>query len=473
MAPVARLVSRPRELDPRSLIPVAAVAAGALVGVLIATSLPLGIGVVLIACFALTVGLSLPVALSVAVGILFLRHLSAVSVGPTVIALLLLFGWMATLRGQRERIAELARRHRKLGSVALGLLLWVSLSVLWASDPEHGLSKAWGWYLTATVFVIVATTVRKPEHLRLIAAGFVAGAVVSVLLGLLGGGLSSSADALERATETEGRLQGGGGDPNYLAAGLVPAALLAGALIAGTRHWGLRIALLAAIALLALGLAATQSRAGLLAAALACVAALVVQRGRGRLYATALISLVVGVGALWFTANPEAWQRVSSFDDGGNGRSDLWLVARRMSQDHPLAGVGIADFPLRSAAYVREPGSLEYVRLIAERPHVVHNTYLQVLVETGIIGLGLFLAAVLACMAATWRAARLLDNAHEPGVAALARGVVLAQLAMLGAGFFISYATDLRLWVLLALGPALLTIARALGPVAGPPVRMS
>jgi O-antigen ligase len=222
--------------------------------------------------------------------------------------------------------------------------------------------------------------------------------------------------------------------------------------------------------LLAAGLAATQSRAGLLAAALACVAALVVQRGRGRLYAAALISLVVGVGALWFTANPEAWQRISSFDDGGNGRSDLWLVAWRMTQDHPLAGVGIGDFPLRSAAYVREPGSLEYVRLIAERPHVVHNTYLQVLVETGIIGLGLFVAVVLACMAAAWRASRLLDKAHEPGLAALSRGVVLAQLAMLGAGFFISYAVDLRLWVLLALGPALLTIARTLRPAQAGPV---
>jgi O-antigen ligase len=462
-------ISRPALLarfEPTSLIPVVAVAAGALVGVLIAASLPLGLGLVLIACFALIVGLNLPAALALAAGVLFLRHLSVVAIGPTVIALLLLFGWTATLRSHREHVARLLRQHRKLGNVVLGLSLWVSVSVLWASDPENALSEAGVWYLTAIVFLIVATTVRKPEHVQMVAAGFVAGAVASVLIGLVAGGLSSSADAVERATATEGRLQGGAGDPNHLAAGLVPAGLLAGALLAGSRRVVVSIALMAAMGLLAVGLVATQSRAGLLAAAVACIATLVVQRGRGRLYAAALISLVVGVGALWVAANPGAWERITSFDDGGNGRSDIWLVASRMTEDHPLVGVGIDDFRARAAEYVREPGKLEYVRLIAERPEVVHNTYLQVLVETGVIGLGLFLAAVLGCVAATWRAARLLGNPDDRALAGLARGVVLAQFAMLAASFFISNETDLRLWLLLGLGPALLTIARALPPAA-------
>jgi O-antigen ligase len=466
MSPIARLASPARGPDARSLIPVAAAAAGALVGIVLAASIPLGLGLVAIAGFALIVGLSLPVALSIAVAVLFVRYLSVVSVGPTVMALLLLLGWAATLRTRREQLEQLVSQHRGLLNIGLGLLLWLSLSVLWASDPANGLSEAWPWYLTAIVFLIVATTVRTPQHAVMIAVGFVAGAAASVAIGLAGGGLTSSADAIDRATATEGRLRGGGGDPNFLAAGLVPAAVLAGALVAGTRRLTARVALVAAIALLAVGLAATQSRAGLLAAGLAGLATLIVQRGRARLYAVALIALVVGVGAIWFTANPDAWQRVSSFDDGGNGRSDLWLVARRMSADHPLTGVGIGDFRVRSDEYVREPGSLEYVRLIAERPHVVHNTYLQVLVETGAVGLALFVAAVMGCMAAAWRASRLFDDARERRAAALARGVVLAQLAMLGAGFFISYQTDLRMWVLLALGPALLAIARkpALAP---------
>jgi len=86
------------------------------------------------------------------------------------------------------------------------------------------------------------------------------------------GGLESSSDAIERATATEGRLQGGGGDPNFLAAGLIPAVGLAGALMAGDRRVLVRGGLLAAIAILTVGFAATQSRGGLVAAAMTLVA---------------------------------------------------------------------------------------------------------------------------------------------------------------------------------------------------------
>jgi O-antigen ligase len=192
---------------------------------------------------------------------------------------------------------------------------------------------------------------------------------------------------------------------------------------------------------------------------MASLATLVVFRGKPRLYAIAVTTVVLGAGALWFAAYPGAWERLTSFDDGGNGRSDLWQVASRMAEDHPLAGVGLGDFTVRSAEYVREPGSLEFVRLIAERPHAVHNMYLQLQAELGILGLGLFLAVVVACMAASWRAASLLDAAGDSATAVIARAVLLAQFAMLVAGLFISYSTDERLWVLLALGPALLAVA--------------
>jgi hypothetical protein len=51
----------------------------------------------------------------------------------------------------------------------------------------------------------------------------------------------------------------------------------------------------------------------------------------------------------------------------------------------------------------------------------------------------------------------------------LARALILSVLAMLTAAFFISGATDRRLWVLLALGPALLAAARATNRPSSPP----
>ena len=441
------------------LLSTAALLTATAAGSLIAASIPLGVAFVAAICVGLLVAVNLPVALAVWVGVLFVRHLPAASVGPTLVALLVAFGWLATLRARRSALAALVERHGRLLALLGGMVLWATLSLLWSKDPENAGAELWQWYVVALVFLVVATTVSTPAQTRLILWGFVLGAVASVVVGIAGGGLESSSDAIERATATEGRLQGGSADPNVLAAGLIPAVALAGGLMAGDRRVLVRGGLLVLLALLTIGFAATQSRGGLVAAAAASVATLVVFRGKARLYAVAVTALILGAGTLWFAAYPGAWERLTSFDDGGNGRSDLWHVASRMAEDHPLAGVGLGDFTVRSAEYVREPGSLEFVRLIAERPHAVHNTYLQLQTELGILGLGLFLAVVAACMAAAWRAASLLDAAGDSAMAVIARTVLLAQFAMLVAGLFISSSTDERLWVLLALGPALLAVA--------------
>jgi O-antigen ligase len=120
---------------------------------------------------------------------------------------------------------------------------------------------------------------------------------------------------------------------------------------------------------------------------------------------------------------------------------------------------GLGDFAVRSSEYVREPGRLEFVRLMGERPHAVHDMYLQLPTDLGIVGLGRFQAVAVACVAASWRAASLLDTARDFATAVIARAVLLAQFAMLVAGLFISHPTDECLAVLLALGPALRAVA--------------
>jgi O-antigen ligase len=138
---------------------------------------------------------------------------------------------------------------------------------------------------------------------------------------------------------------------------------------------------------------------------------------------------------------------------------DLWTAGWRMAQDHPVAGVGFNNFREASADYAREPGALEMVEYIVERPHVVHNTYLQLLAENGVIGLVLFGFFVIGCTRAAWLAATRFEERGERSMGALARAVVVASVAMLGAALFLSAAVDQRLWLLLALGPALLAAA--------------
>ncbi len=446
-------------LSPGPLIAVSAVLAAGMAGVLMAARVPLGVAIVVTAVYAPLVAVNLPAGLALWIGVLFIRNLSFVSIGPNAAGIMIAFAWLATLRANRATVRFALEHHHRLMLTLLALLAWVSISLAWSRDPSMGADIVWQWYIVVLLFAIVATALVTPEHVRLVAAAFVVGAVVSVLIGFAGGGLVDSSSAIDRATETDGRLQGGGGDPNYLAGGLIPAIAFAGALLGNFRSALARWGLVASAGILALGLAATQSRAGLIAAMVALAAALVVYRQR-RLYVVAVVAAVASLAGMWFAVNPDAWERTTSFDDGGAGRSELWGVARKMSADHPVVGVGLNNFRTRSSEYVREPGSLSDVALITERPRVVHNLYLELLAETGVVGLVLYLGAVLACMAAAAQAARRLDRLGEAGVASIARATLVGAIAMLCAGFFISYATDARLWFLLGLGPALLTLAR-------------
>ena len=446
-------------LSPGPLIGLSAVLAAGLAGLLMAARVPLGIAVVVAAVYAPLVATNLPAGLAVWIGVLFIRNLSFVSIGPNAAGIMIAFAWLATLRTNRAPVRFVLERHRRLVLTLLALLAWVSLSLAWSRDPGMGAGNVWQWYVAVLLFMIVATALVTPGHVRLVTSAFVVGAVLSVLIGFAGGGLVDSSSALERATETDGRLQGGGGDPNYLAGGLIPAIALAGALLGNVRNPLGRWTLLAGAGILAIGLAATQSRAGLIAAVVAFAAALIIYRRR-RLHLLAVAAAMVSLAGMWFATNPDAWERTTSFDDGGAGRSELWQVAWKMTGDHPVVGVGLNNFRTRSSEYVREPGSLSDVALIAERPRVVHNLYLELLAETGVIGLVIYVGAVLACMLAAARAARRFDDFGNAGMASMARATLVGVIAMLCAGFFISYATDARLWFLLGLGPALLALAR-------------
>jgi O-antigen ligase len=145
--------------------------------------------------------------------------------------------------------------------------------------------------------------------------------------------------------------------------------------------------------------------------------------------------------------------------DRGNGREDLWIVAARMSADHPLTGVGVGNFQVRSADYVRRPGALSYVGAVIERPRAVHNAYLHVLAESGVVGVGLFALFVLATMRAPLVAARRFARRGEHVLARLSRAVLVGNIGLLTAAVFLSIGADRTLWLLLALGPVLLGVA--------------
>jgi O-antigen ligase len=447
---------------------VATAAAGALAvacGVAFAVDVRMGAAIALAAVGVPLALLDLPLVIAAWAALtVFSRH-GAFGQAATAAALLALGGWLAHARAERGSIRAALRPHRRLLTVVVLLLGWLTLSLAWTAQTGPAASKLAAWYVNAAALVVLLTSVRTPRAVRLVVGAVVLAVVAAVGLALAGVDLAPAV-AAEDAAVVEGRLQGVAGDPNFMAAFIVPALVVAAALraSAGARA---RPLLVAAVIVLVVGLAATQSRGGLLAALVALVAALLVMRGRrgAVLGAGAVALLVLGI---WLSANPAAIERLQSAEqDRGNGREDLWLVAWRMSGDHPITGVGLDGFTVHSGEYVRRPGSMSYVDLVVDRPHVAHNTYLEMLAESGVVGLGLTLALAAIAMSSALSAARRFERAGDRGLAVLARGVVAADAGLLTAAFFISAQATATVWVLLALGPMLLGVALVFSSAAG------
>lgn len=369
--------------------------------------------------------------------------------------LLLAVSWLATLASSRDAENDFVAVHPVFSYVLFAFLAWAALSLLWAEDPGQAATAVYRFALNLALFLIVFTAVRHSRHAVWVVSAFLAGALITALYGLLVPAEPVSAADISR-------LGGVGGDPNELAASLVAALSLAAAFMAGLhRSAAGRMFGAGALIICTAGVLLSFSRTGLVALAMALLVA-VAFGGRWRpAAAVLLLAITLGVGAyVGFFASPVARERVTELD-GGTGRSDIWVVGGRMISDKPLHGVGAGNFPVSSVHYLLEPGPIEDAEFIVDTPKVAHNMYIGIWAELGAIGLALFLTLVGFGLTCAARAALLFKRADDVAMELLARCLVAALVAMLAAGAFLSQEFSKQLWLLLALGPSLLAIARA------------
>ena len=455
---------RPRVLPaiPAPVIVAALLLSASLFGRLVADGrIKYGVALVVAACFAPLVLFDLAAALAVWVAVQFFQDLSFLSSGPNALGVLVGLGWIGAVLGRKGYLAVL-RDHRRL-LLTVGLMcVWFGLTIAWSMRAGPAATEVGYWGMAALVFVVTMTTLTNSREVNYVMLAFVAGSVVSVMIGLATGSLKPP-DTSVTQTAIQGRFTGGGGDPNVQAAGFVATMFLIMGLLSVHRRRLMRIGLMLAFALVTVGFLATQSRGGLIALGAGTIAAMVISPRHRRL----ILGLVVIVGvavAVFASVEPGALARITDVSGGTSGRSDLWRVGWQVFTGHPLIGVGIGNFQIVEAHYVLTPGSISRIAYITDVPYLVHNTYLQLLAETGVIGLLAFALAVCACMRATWRAAVAFEARGRPEYADLARAVLMGTIGMLVAMFFITDGDDTRLWVLLAIGPVLLSAASRMTP---------
>ena len=131
-----------------------------------------------------------------------------------------------------------------------------------------------------------------------------------------------------------------------------------------------------------------------------------------------------------------------------------------MFEANTVKGVGGGNFSESSVHYLLRPGVAPRSDKIIDKPAVAHNSYLEMLAELGIVGGGLFLAIIAFSVVAAGRAARAFARLGDLRMEVVCRALVAAMAGTLAADFFISEQVSKQFWLLLALGPAMLGIAR-------------
>lgn len=149
-------------------------------------------------------------------------------------------------------------------------------------------------------------------------------------------------------------------------------------------------------ALLLFALVLTTKRAPL-AAAVAAVVLVYLCAHRSNLVSALLraaplvvaIGLLVAAMAAFVPAIGDTFARFLELatDDTGNGRSDLYAIAWDMVAEHPVMGCGWGSY----ASYVAMTAAGAMYDNIGFTSMSTHNVYLQLLAETGVVGLCAFL----------------------------------------------------------------------------------
>jgi O-antigen ligase len=414
---------------------------------------------------ALALGFVLVVFADLAIGLVLFTLLTFFAVLPglsgaafaftKVAGLLLTISWLAVLATRNDAKADVLRQHPMISAALILFLAWVGLSYTWAELPGSA-AGAWSRLaLNAILFMIVYTAVRASRDAILVVTAFVIGATGAALYGILSGVDPGPYGQV-------GRLAGESQNANELASTLVASlALAVGLAFVARKSPALRFAALTAATLSMTGILLTVSRSGLVALAAAALAAIIFA-GRWRA-GVALISTLVVIstaGYFAFLAPPEARERVTTIK-GGSGREDIWTVAWRMVEANPVKGVGAGNFQTSSIHYLLAPGALRRSEFIVTTQKVAHNVYLETLAELGVVGLTLLVFLILLLLGCSIQAIRQFELNGDVRMEILARAHLVALLGLLTSLFFASDEYKKQLWLLLALCPTLLALARS------------
>ncbi len=278
-----------------------------------------------------------------------------------------------------------------------------------------------------------------------------------------------------RGIETQARLSGPLGDPNYYAQILVP--LIPIGLIAlrgGSRRLRL-VAIGATLAVLG-GLVLSYSRGGALALVLMLGLAMAFRYVKGSQVLLIALAVVVALAVVpdyrarvasigsSLTGATEAAGSSEAADQAVRGRAGEMAAAALVVADHPILGVGPGVFPLYYQQYIKRLGLEAHTSVRTgpdrgdEARREAHNMFLSAAAEFGLAGLAVFLAILGTAIAGLIRARRRCLVA-DPQLARIATAMLISLTGYLITGLFLTLAFERYFWVLIGICGAVIHLA--------------
>lgn len=197
----------------------------------------------------------------------------------------------------------------------------------------------------------------------------------------------------------------------------------------------------ALVAIAAVGFSIMQmgSRNGLLSFALVCLLGFILNMQRKSWSYIVLWSLAAFMGAILvvlISLNSPTVQRAIYMTEveGGGDRVYYWQAGAKALQEHPLFGMGGDESASQAAVAAYAPaGTVD---------KVMHNTYLEMAVEYGLIGLAFYLAFLFFALKWGYRLYKLAINTGNLLIAA----PPISYLILMTAAFFVSDVWDTSIW---------------------------
>jgi len=345
---------------------------------------------------------------------------------------------------------------RSLFHINLPLTLYVGIvifSLMVAEDVTLSLFEIFLFVQLYLVYLYVANNVRTRQDVLFVVSLLLIGAVLESLAIIAlrfsimeTGVLGPFHIYVDSYAKTGWKRVGGTMGPNE--AGAYLSVLIAFAASVLFTNIG-RVSKWLAVAVLMLGQIAvilTLSRGGWLALlvgiSILCAA---VCRHRG-LSLNALIGIFVVLLLLYLPLSDSIGTRLFGNDNGAaESRLPLMRLAFRMIADNPILGVGSNNFPVAMKGYLSGEFRSQNTFLF-----IVHNKYLLIWAETGIVGLAAFLAFLFGALRKGWQCWKAHDQLLSPLALGLAAGMA-GEMVHMNVDHFRNRPTQQLLWLIAAL----------------------